>query len=60
MHKEKIEKLQADLSNKTEEVKKLKSRITTLKNNMAKIDMLNKKPVQIVLKSGASGNIEDS
>ena len=60
MHKEKIEKLQAELSNKTEEVKKLKSRITTLKNNMAKIDMLNKKPVQIMLKSGASGNIEDS
>ena len=60
MHREKIEKLQADLSNKTEEVKKLKSRITTLKNNMAKIDMLNKKPVQIVLKPGAGGNIEDS
>ena len=47
MHKDKIEKLQADLSTKTEEVKKLKSRITALKNNMAKIDMLNKKPVQI-------------
>ena len=59
MHREKIEKLQADLSNKTEEVKKLKSRITTLKNNMAKIDMLNKKPVQIVLKPGAGGNIEE-
>ena len=51
MHKEKIERLQADLNLKTDEVKKLKARITSMKNQMAKMDVLNKKPVQIVLNS---------
>ena len=32
MHREKIEKLQADLALKTDEVKKLKARITSMRN----------------------------
>lgn len=44
MHKEKMEKLQRELAAKVDEVKKLKARVATLKNNMAKLEMLNKKP----------------
>lgn len=44
MNREKIEKLQTDLATKTEDVKKLKNRITNLKNNLARMEKLDKKP----------------
>ena len=49
MHREKIEKLQAELTVKCEEVKKFKSRITTLKNSVGRLENLTKKPIKIVL-----------
>ena len=51
MHREKIEKLQTELTAKCEDVKKFKSRITTLKNSVGRLETLNKKSVKIVLKS---------
>ena len=44
MNRDKIEKLQTDLATKTEDVKKLKNRITNLKNNLTRMEKLDKKP----------------
>ena len=44
MNREKIEKLQTDLATKIEDVKKLKNMIISLKNNLARVEKLEKKP----------------
>ncbi len=44
MNREKIEKLQTDLATKIEDVKKLKNRTISLKNNLARVEKLEKKP----------------
>ena len=60
MHKERIEKLSSELSIKTDESKKQKSRITTLKNNVSKLEQLSKKPMQINLQPSTDTLVESS
>ena len=59
MHKEKISKLQEGLVQKTEEIKKLKNRIATLKISVTKLEQLSKKPSQIDLKPNKTVTMSD-
>ena len=44
MFKEKIEKLKDEVSGKSDEMKKMKVRITNLKNNVSRLEALSKRP----------------
>jgi len=59
--REQIEKLSSDLNNKTEEIKKLRARVATLRNNVSKLETLNKKPaLQINLNQSSTEDPEIS